>query len=140
MSCKRKNCICNSLEKLLKEQKQLAGESYQFVCNPHGMDTIPFMLTNSHLCSFRVFGVEENECFSTSIFRIEDIESDRCCASLTLLKAYDMDGCITDCMQDVYSIKKTDQRIMVDLSCFCIITPLPPKLVNRPLPIIEPKY
>lgn len=136
-------CICRAMKRLWKEQKQLAGSDYQFVCNPFGMDTIPFMLYCKEECKkpFRAFSItgKRNDCFSTTFFRLEKLDEKKCCAVLSLLEAVDMDGTPVEACEDIYSLLKTDICLTVDLSCFCVISPLPPKLVNKPLPIIEPK-
>ena len=131
-------CICHAMKTLLKEQKIIAGIDieFQFICLSKKMDTIPFMLYSS----------KKNTPFSaictgvaTPFFRIEKLNEDTCCAVLSLLEAVDMEGNPTDSCEDLFALRKTKSCIIVNLTCFCAITPLPLELVDRPLPIIEPK-
>ncbi|MBO0960406.1 spore coat protein [Neobacillus sp. MM2021_6] len=132
-------CICHEMEQLLEEQQKLSFEGFRFICEDIGFDTIPFILSNGK-CPFETFGVTRyGDFFTTQVFRLENIDSKHCCATLSLLIPVDMDGCPVDLCDDVYSLIKTDNCTIVDLSCFCTIQPLSPKLVNRELPIIEPK-
>ena len=76
---------------------------------------------------------------ATPYFRLEKIEEEICCAVLSLLIAVDMDGCPVDPDDEFYALRKTNSCVIVNLNCFCAINPLAPELVNRPLPVIEPK-
>lgn len=133
------HCLCDEMEQLFEEQQRLAFEDFRFVCDKIGYDTIPFVLSNGK-CAFEVFGRTRNgRIFTTQVFRLENIDSRHCCATLSLLLPVDMDGYPVELCDDVFSLVKTDSCIIVDLSCFCSIKPLSPKLVNRELPIVEPK-
>jgi spore coat protein Y len=132
-------CLCTELEQLLEEQQRLALNDFRFVCEKIGYDTIPFVLSNEK-CAFEVFGKTRNGVFfTTQVFRLENIDSRHCCAKLSLLLPVDIDGYPVELCDEVFSLIKTDNCIIVDLSCFCSIQPLSPKLVNRELPIVEPK-
>jgi len=132
-------CICEEMEQLFEEQQRLSFEGFRFICEKFGFDTIPFIITNGK-CPFETFGVTRlGEFFTTQVFRLDEIDSSHCCATLSLLMPVDMDGCPVELCDDVFSLLKTDICIIVDLTCFCTIQPLSPKLVNRELPIIEPK-
>ncbi|MEH7354954.1 CotY/CotZ family spore coat protein [Neobacillus drentensis] len=132
-------CICHDMEQLLDEQQKLNFEGFRFICDKFGYDTIPFILSNGK-CSFETFGVTMyGKFFTTQVFRLENLDPSHCCATLSLLVPVDMDGCPVELCNDVYSLLKTDNCMIVDLTCFCTIQPLSPKLVNRELPIIEPK-
>ncbi|WP_066320434.1 CotY/CotZ family spore coat protein [Bacillus sp. FJAT-29814] len=136
---KNRWCICEEMEQLLEEQQKLSFEGFRFICEKLGFDTIPFIITNGK-CAFETFGVTRfGGFFTTQVFRLEDIDSRNCCAKLSLLMPVDMEGCPVELCDDVFSLLKTDICIIVDLTCFCTIQPLSPKLVNRELPIIEPK-
>lgn len=130
--------ICLAMKRLQEEQKILTewDLGLKFISKSRKMDTIPFML----------FTVDSQKPFTvyykgkaTPYFRLEKLNEETCCAKLSLLEAIDMDGCPVDSYEDVYSLKETDKCIIVLLSCFCVINPLPPELVNKPLPHIEPK-
>jgi spore coat protein Y len=132
-------CICQELQLLAAEQERLSLKGFRFICESIGYDTIPIILSNEK-CELDAWGkTTAGNFFSTNVFRVEEIDADHCCARLSLLEPVDMDGCPVDLCGDVFSLLKTDLCIIVDLSCFCAIQPLSPKLVNRPLPIIEPK-
>ena len=134
----KQSCICIAMKTLLKEQNIIAGidMEFQFICSIKRMDTIPFMLSSSNkMKPFMAF----NKCIMTPFFRLEKVDEQTCCAELSLLEAVDMEGCPTDCCDDLFALRKTKSCIIVNLNCFCAITPLPPEFVNRPLPMIEPK-
>ena len=130
--------MCSEMKILLKEQKILSGSDmeFQFICIKKDKDTIPFMLFNNELN--KPFMVNYKG-MATPYFRLEKIEEEICCAVLLLLVAVDMDGSPVDPHDDFYALRKTKSCVIVDLNCFCVINPLDPELVNRPLPIIEPK-
>lgn len=136
---KNNNCICSEMKILLKEQKILSGSDreYQFISMSKEKDTIPFMLFNSK--TKKPFLVNYKGT-ATPYFRLEKVVEELCCALLSLLIAVDMDGCPVDHDDDdFYALRKTKSCVIVDLNCFCAINPLAPELVNRPLPVIEPK-
>jgi spore coat protein Y len=135
----KQSCICHAMKTLLREQRIISGVDmeFQFIFLSKKLDTIPFML----------YSINENKpfmafhkCFATPFFRLEKLDEETCCAELSLLEAIDMEGNPADPFDDFYALRKTKGCISVNLNCFCVINPLPPKLVNRPLPIIEPKY
>jgi spore coat protein Y len=123
---------------LLEEQKILSGSDrkFQFICMSKEKDTIPFMLFLKK--SKKPFSVNHKGT-ATPYFRLEKIVEEICCAVLSLLIAVDMDGCPVDPDDEFYALRKTNSCVIVNLNCFCAINPLAPELVNRPLPIIEPK-
>jgi spore coat protein Y len=123
---------------LHKEQKILSGSDmeFQFICMSKEKDTIPFMLFLKE--SKKPFLVNYKGT-ATPYFRLEKIVEEICCAVLSLLVAVDMDGSPVDSDDDFYALRKTNSCVIVDLNCFCVINPLAPELVNRPLPVIEPK-
>jgi spore coat protein Y len=132
-------CICQEMKQLLDEQERLSFKGFRFVCEKVGFDTIPFILTNGR-CPFEAFGIMPNgQLFTTKVFRLEKVDSDDCCATLSLLVPLDFDGFQVEAYDEVYTYLRTDECINVDLSCFCTIQPLSPRMVNRPLPIVEPK-
>ncbi|MBL4952457.1 CotY/CotZ family spore coat protein [Neobacillus sp. OS1-32] len=133
------SCFCHDLQQLLEEQEKLSLKGFRFVCESIGYDTIPFIISNQE-CRFEAFGRSvTGNCFITPVFRLEKLDINHCCAVLSLLEPVDIDGCPMEFCDEVYSLIKTQECIIVDLSCFCALEPLSPKLVDRPLPIIEPK-
>ncbi|MFP7295896.1 CotY/CotZ family spore coat protein [Neobacillus niacini] len=136
---KRNTCVCHDLQQLLAEQKKLSFEDFRFVNGDFGYDTIPFILSTKE-CQFEAWGWTNNgDFFITNVFKLEAIDEERCCATLSLLEPVDIDGCPVSICEDVFSLRTTSNCIIVDLSCFTSLQPLSPKLVNRLLPIIEPK-
>lgn len=135
-----KQCICLELKQLLEEQERLSLKGFRFVCESIGYDTIPFILSNGQ-SQLEAFGrLPEGQLFFTPAFKLETLDTERCCAILSLLAPIDMDGKLVDFCEEVFSLLTTNTCIAVDLSCFCSIQPLSPKLVNRALPIVEHKW
>ncbi|MBE1553883.1 CotY/CotZ family spore coat protein [Sporosarcina limicola] len=133
---KRSN-ICLAMKTLQKEQNIIAGidMEFQFICMLKRVDTIPFMLSTSEKNKpFKAF----YKGIATPYFRLEKLNEEICCAVLSLLEAIDIEGYPADSYDDFYALRKTKSCIIVNLNCFCVINPLSPELVNRPLPIIEP--
>ncbi|PIC79174.1 hypothetical protein CSV75_13080 [Sporosarcina sp. P18a] len=132
------SAICIAMKKLLKEQELMAtfSQGFQYVCSFPVFDTIPFTL---HDCELHTPFSAHYKCIKTPYFRLEKIDIDTCCASLTLLEPVDMEGNPVDICEEFYSLRKTKSCIIVNINCFCTITPLPPKLVDKKLPTIEPK-
>jgi spore coat protein Y len=133
-------CICGDLKQLLEEQKKLSFEGFRFICEKIGFDTIPFILSND-ICQLEAWGwTDYGTFFTTTVFRLEALDERNCCATLSLLEPVDMDGCPVDFCENIFALRKTNNCIIVDLACFCSLQPLSPKLVNRTLPTVEPKY
>ncbi|PPA68942.1 CotY/CotZ family spore coat protein [Jeotgalibacillus proteolyticus] len=131
------NCISNAMKILLKEQEILSKrDKDSLFIKSKKMDTIPFILTAKNSSTPFTAYSKSGE---TPFFRIEEIDNQTGCAKLSLLEGYDMDGTPAATCKDVYSLRKTKDCIVVVLNCFCVITPLPPELLNKPLPIIEPQ-
>lgn len=133
-----KSPICSAMKRLQYEQKVIASydKSFQFICQKNELDTIPFML---YLAGLHQPFMARSNCITTPFFRLEELHEELCCAVLSLVIPIDMDGFPAESYGDFYALRKSTSCITVNLNCFCAITPLPPSLVNRPLPIIEPK-
>jgi spore coat protein Y len=135
----KKTCVCHDLQQLLEEQKKLSFEDFRFVNGDFGYDTIPFILSTGK-CPFEAWGWTNNgDFFTTTFFRLEAIDERKCCATLSLLEPVDIDGNPVDMCDNIFSLRSTRNCIIVDLSCFTSLQPLSPRLVNRLLPIIDPK-
>jgi len=126
------------MKRLMIEQDIIAMKDidFQFICNLKRFDTIPFM----------IFSVGCNDpftvhykCVTTSHFRLEKIEVETCCATLSLLVPVDIEGNFVNSSDEFYTLRKTKTCVIVNLKCFCAINPLPLELVNRPQPIVFPK-
>jgi spore coat protein Y len=135
----KNTCVCHDLQQLMEEQRRLSFEDFRFVNDDSGYDTIPFILSTGG-CQFEAWGWTKNgNFFTTKIFRLEALDERRCCATLSLLQPIDIDGYPVDLCDNVFSLRTTMNCIIVDLSCFTSLQPLSPRLVNRILPIIDPK-
>lgn len=133
------SCICLAMKILETEQKLITERDLglKFVSKSRKIDTIPFMLINIETQKpFTVY----YKGIATPYFRLEKMNEETCCAVLSPLVAIDMEGNPVESYDHVYSFQKTEKCIIVVLSCFCAINPLPPELVNKPLPSIEPKF
>ena len=102
-----------------------------------GTDTIPLLLIskNGEPLSF----INTDECFETSYFRIESIDRDICCTTISLLRPLDIEGNFTNSFCDVVRLEKTSICKTVDLSRICAIQLLDTELLTRKI-IIEPKW
>ncbi|KAA0546545.1 spore coat protein [Bacillus sp. BGMRC 2118] len=122
------NCVCDAVENIhdLQEavEDQCPTSCYSNLLSPANFlgDTIPFILYTKKGEPFKAFGnIGGEDCFKTPFFRVENI--DDCCATLSLL----MPDCSDIC--GVNNLVKTAFCIEVDLSCFCAIQCLDPRLV-----------
>lgn len=132
MICHHNSCICETLNELLLEQFQLATQKFKFICQYDKVDTIPFIIyTKEDSEPFRAH--LHSNC--TIFFKLIDIDDG--CATLGLLAGLDIDGYITDDVDELFALYQTDKCISIDCNCFLGIQPLPPKLVNRKLPDID---
>jgi spore coat protein Y len=135
----KNTCVCQELQQLLEEQRRLSFDNFRFVNEDFGYDTIPFILSTRE-CQFEAWGWTNNgDFFTTNVFRLEALDEKRCCATLSLLEPIDIDGCPVDLCENFFSLRTTMNCIIVDLTCFTSIQALSPRLVNRILPIIDPK-
>jgi len=141
MSCKDLNCVCDAVQNINDIQdaveEQCPTSCYENLLAPTNLlgDTIPFMLLSKKGEPFKAYGnvggLDDGECFTTVFFRVERFRDD-CCATLSLLRPFS-NGQPTDCHDDVCdvtSLEKTDYCIEVDLTCFCAIQCLNPRLVD----------
>jgi hypothetical protein len=108
------------------------------------VDTIPFILWNdSGLFELTGYFSDQFEdkkvdSFCTSFFRVENIDEKQKCATLSLLKPFDIDGCLSKEICEIVRLERTPICYAVDLSCFCAIHCLNVKLLTRKI-IIEPR-
>ena len=135
----KNGCVCRDLQQLLEEQKKLSFDEFRFISEDFGYDTIPFILSTGK-CQFEAFGWTNNgDFFTTNVFRLEAIDVRRCCATISLLEPVDIDGYPVDLCDNVFSLRTTSNCVVVDLTCFTSLQPLSPRLVDRLLPIVDPK-
>lgn len=146
-ACPKSSCVCQTakkIEALQNKFKKNGCVNESLFYKTSDKDTVPIILFNCNDKPFEAFGdigdlsYEGHGCFLTHFFRVEDVDSSSCCATLSLLKALDEYGCVTESICDTFRLEKTDVCIEVDLQCFCAIQCASPKLIDRPLPI-QPK-
>ena len=78
--------------------------------------------------------------FNSPFFIVKKIDKTNDCVLFSPLEPVGIDGCTVDFpVGCVYSLIETNKCLTVNLSCFCGIQTLSPKLVNRDIPIIHPK-
>lgn len=147
------SCVCDVLTELVEVQMVLEdfllNKNYpRMLVEKKRERLVPFMLYKEDEIDlpFNIFAIQNNvstagkSCFKTSFFAVKSVDEENCCATLILLRPVDMDGNDTNQLCDLFCLKKTNSCIEVDVSCFCAIQCLDPGLVNRELPVIEPKW
>ncbi|HEY2422079.1 MAG TPA: CotY/CotZ family spore coat protein [Neobacillus sp.] len=106
----------------------------------HKSQAIPIILYSKNGKPFEVpVLLDSDDIFFSPFFIIKSIDKIHLQVCLSALEPLGMDGCTIDFPGYVYSLGKTNQCVIVNFSHFCGIQSLPPKLVNRSLPIIHPK-
>lgn len=143
MSSERRgnDCLCEALYELKLFQdliKDSQTKYYgQLLAKIVGTDTLPFFLITKKgdPLSFS----DTNECFETSYFRIESIDKEECCATISLLRPLDIEGYLSNSLCDVVRLERTSTCKVVDLTRFCAIQLLETELLTRKV-IIEPKW
>lgn len=135
---KQDGCILDVMKRLLEEQDIISFKNikFQFICNQIKRDTIPFSFVR---CEGNNTFIVQHNCMPIMHFRLEKLDEKNGCAHLLLLEAVDMEGNPVDPCDNFYALRKTTACIIVNIYCFQGINPLPPELVNRKLPVIEPK-
>ena len=109
-----------------------------------GVDTLPFILFTKD-GPLKLEGVYQHDsskreiCFVTSIFRIEEIDRETCCATISLLVPLNIHGNVTDSHCDLMMLRKTSSCITINLKDSCGIQPLETELLKRDI-IVEPKW
>lgn len=102
-----------------------------------GTDTIPFFLitcTGDHL---RLIDTVNQ--FKTDYFRIESIDKEHCCVTVSLLRPLDYEGNITNTVADVVKLERTSTKQTIEVACLSAIQLLNPDLLKCK-DIIEPKW
>jgi hypothetical protein len=126
-----------------KVQKQSVEEGSNELLSCHTLknDTVPILLLNCYNQPLHAYGNigdthhDEYGCFQTSFFRIEKVDADDCCVTLSLLRALNSYGCPAESVSDTFILEKTNFCITVDLNCFSALQYADPKLLKRKMPI-----
>ncbi|MFJ7825893.1 CotY/CotZ family spore coat protein [Psychrobacillus sp. NPDC096623] len=135
------HCVCEALFELKTLQDLLQNSHTKFFGNLLGKivgaDTIPFLLVTQKgdFLSLRSL----MECIETNFFRIESVDLENCCATVSLLRPLDIEGELTNSLCDVVKLEKTSICKIVDVTCICAIQPLDTEMLKRKI-IIEPKW
>ncbi|WP_018921480.1 CotY/CotZ family spore coat protein [Salsuginibacillus kocurii] len=151
MSCgkdfKSGNCVCDAVlaiheaQKAVQKKGECVNSCFQNLLKPNGrpLDTTPFMLKGKDGKPFWATGgltAKTDIPFNTIFFRVEHVDEDDCCATLSLLRpdpaiAFKDKCCVDpDSILAVTSLERTEFCVEVDLSCFCAIQCLDPELVG----------
>jgi hypothetical protein len=99
---------------------------------------ISLYLSNGEL--FRVITSHKFYNFvSSPVFSVKKIDKETGCIILSPFIPIDMEGCPVDLGPELYSLLETDSCVTLKLDCICGVLPLSACLINRYIPIIEPK-
>ncbi|MFJ5771902.1 CotY/CotZ family spore coat protein [Psychrobacillus sp. NPDC093180] len=138
---KSNQCICDALCELKLLQDLLNNSQTKFfgrlLAKIAGTDTIPLLLITKTGDPLSFSSTEE--CFETIYFRIESIDKERCCTTISLLRPLDIEGNYSNSFCDLVRLEKTSICKNVDLSRICAIQLLETELLTRKI-IIEPKW
>ncbi|RSL30804.1 spore coat protein [Salibacterium salarium] len=142
------SCVCDAVTAIKKAQDEVDNNGrgdcrnncFNSLLSPNGntngLDTVPFILqTKKGEYFYSVGAIGRNDCFQTIFFRVESVDEDNCCATLSMLRPdsdLDFDKCCVDptSICDVDELERTRYCIEVDLDCFCSIQCLDPNLVG----------
>lgn len=148
MGKKHNNCVCKALIELKSQQDELSGCPTScfssLIAKLFKVDTLPFMLFSDDERPLELSAYEFNRTsniakpFHTSFFRIESINEDTCCATISLLRPIDIHGYIADNLCNVARLEKTKICKEIDLSCYCAVQCLDVDLMKKIE--IEPKW
>lgn len=142
------HCICEALIELKTLQDLLTNSSTKYfgalLSKIAGIDTIPFLLIKkdgplSHIVMDINEKTGKQECFESTFFRLESIDTDTCCARISILRPMDIKGEHTNSLCNVMKLVKTSACIEIDLSCICAIQTIDTELMKRKI-VIEPKW
>ncbi|MGM0750715.1 MAG: CotY/CotZ family spore coat protein [Bacillota bacterium] len=138
-------CICTALNELKKLQDYINHSETPYfgklLSILVGVDTIPFTLFKKD-GPLIITGCEKEkaeECFTTSYFRLEKLDEDTCCATVSLLRPLDIYGEDVESMCEVMKLIKTSTCVEIDLDCICAIQCVDLALLKRII-IVEPKW
>ncbi|HLO11039.1 MAG TPA: CotY/CotZ family spore coat protein [Pseudoneobacillus sp.] len=117
------NCLIQTLEKLSTTKK-----------------IIPFSLYTKNGKLFRAITSHKFfPCVHSHVFTLKKMDKNTGCLVLSVLIPIDIEGCPVDLCTDLYSLIETSFCVNLEIKNFCGVVQLPEKLVNRFIPVIEPK-
>ena len=141
------NCIAAAFHELKRLQDYITNVEFplygNFLIKLVGLDTIPFYLYNKE-GRLTLMGTDtrkdgKKDCFETSFFRMEEIDQESSCVTVSLLRPLNIHDKDTNHHCDVFTLRKTSECVVIDLNCICAIQLLEPELLKRKI-IIEPKW
>ena len=145
----KKKCLCEALYEIKKLQDIISTSKTEYFGNLllklTRVDTIPFMLLTDRGPLKMIANANNHKkmsldsCYQTSFFRLEKVDTETCCAELTLLQPLDYSGNINNNLCDLILLKKTKECVAIDLSDVCAIQIIDLDLLTREI-VIEPKY
>ncbi len=106
--------------------------------------TIPLLLYHKNGILIEEVGTDEEDSgelrFTSCFFRVEEIDPATNYAMMTLLKPLDMESKPTVDLTELYRLERTFIFMEVKLEYISAVQCISPRLINRALPIIEPKW
>lgn len=140
-----RTCIHEALFELMKLQECIQYSSIPYfgklLARLIEVDTIPFLLLTKN-GFFEQVGIEEKgkeKFFTTKFFRIEDVDKEKNCVKVSLLRPLNLYGEDATELCDVVRLRKTSICMEIDLACICGIQCVELDLLKREF-IIEPKW
>lgn len=137
----KKHFLCEALSELKELQDSIIDyhSNYygQLLLKIVGSDTIPFFLIMDNGVRLRITDTVKH--FETEYFRIESIDKERCCGTISLLRPFDVEGNDTKSIADVVKLERTSTKISIELDCLSAIQLLNLDLLKGKI-IIEPKW
>lgn len=137
----RKYCLCEALCDLIALQDLISNyqSKYfgQYLEEVIGGDTIPLLLIKNKGDLLKL--VDKTMQFETVFFRIESIDKESCCVTLSLLRGIDYEGHLTNTIADVVRLERTTSKRTIELCDIVAIQRLSPDLLKNNI-IIEPKW
>ncbi|WP_236687143.1 CotY/CotZ family spore coat protein [Ornithinibacillus californiensis] len=141
---KCRNCICEMLEDIREAQEEVRNRTEDKCCSLNDMeqrpihDTIPFLLQTPYGHPYFTWGkVGTEHCFVTVFFSVVKVDCEENCAVLRLLKPNaslidpDTDSVEPALICNVDFVTKTNECVLVDLSCFSALKCLSPKFIKN---------
>ena len=109
----------------------------QYLIKIIGSDTIPFLLITNKGDYLKL--IDKSMKFETVFFRIESIDKERYCVTVSLLRGYDIEGKFTNSIVEVVRLERTTTIRTIELCDIAANQLLSPDLLRKNI-IIEPKW
>ena len=125
--------LCEALEDLKTFQDLLTNSWSKYyghlLTKIIGSDTIPFFLMTIEGVMLSLN--DQMSDLETKYFRIENVEKQSRRITVSLLRAFDIEGNVTNTIKDVVRLEKTNAKVTVDLRCILAAQLLEPDLLCR---------